>query len=277
VCGLLVLVLDAPLALGVDEAAAAAGAAGALLAAEVGLLGAAAALVLADAAADAEEDGRDEEAGECGPGEAVGVAAEAGILSGGAEGVAADDGPGGHERSSESLEEEGKSGVEAGEVCAETEAQSQDTGEEGDDREEDGDDVEREHEAAQVVELVGANELLRYVVLGAEVVRRVERKGSLSATAVCIASILCTAKREEGPSGGVAIVTASTRDAASGGLEEVNIANGDAVGCTGEDDEELQQDAAGKDDDGAKAEDGACEGHVCCVVLCVAQRARQLQ
>lgn len=89
-----VLVLDAPLALGVDEAAAAAGAAGALLAAEVGLLRAAAALVLADAAADAEEDGRDEEAGECGPGEAVGVAAEAGILSGGAEGVAADDGPG---------------------------------------------------------------------------------------------------------------------------------------------------------------------------------------
>lgn len=89
-----VLVLDAPLTLAVDEAAAATGAAGALLAAKVGFLVAAAAIVLADAAANAEQDGRDEEAGESGPGEAISVPAEASILAGGPECVATDDSPG---------------------------------------------------------------------------------------------------------------------------------------------------------------------------------------
>lgn len=65
-------------------------------------------------------------------------------------------------------------------------------------------------------------------------------------------------------------------------MEEVNIANGDAVGCTGEDDEELQQDAAGKDDDGAKAEDGAwmVTLELCCIARrycgCCGLRARAM-
>lgn len=86
-----ILVLDAPLALVIDEAATATGAP---LAAEVGLLGVAAGIVLANAATDAEEDSSDEEAGECTPGETVGVGANAGLLAGGAEVVAADDSPG---------------------------------------------------------------------------------------------------------------------------------------------------------------------------------------
>lgn len=89
-----ILVLDAPLALAVDEATTAARAAGALLTTEVGLLGAAAALVFANAAADAEQDGGDKEAGESGPSETVGVLAELGLLTSGPEGVATLDSPG---------------------------------------------------------------------------------------------------------------------------------------------------------------------------------------
>jgi len=85
-----ILVLDAPLALVVNEAAAAAGAP---LAAEVRLLGVAARLLLANTASDAEEYGSNEEAGECTPGEAVCVSADTSLLASGAECVAAHDGP----------------------------------------------------------------------------------------------------------------------------------------------------------------------------------------
>lgn len=86
-----ILVLDAPLALVVDEATTAASAP---LAAKVRLLGVAAGLGLANAATDTEQDGCNEEACEGAPGEAVGVGADAGLLAGRAEVVAADDGPG---------------------------------------------------------------------------------------------------------------------------------------------------------------------------------------
>jgi hypothetical protein len=85
-----ILVLDAPLALVVDEATTAASAP---LATKVRLLGVAASLALTDAAADTEENGRNEEAGKGAPCEAVGVGANAGLLAGRAESVAADDGP----------------------------------------------------------------------------------------------------------------------------------------------------------------------------------------
>jgi len=86
----IILLLDAPLALVVDEAATAAGAP---LAAEVRLLGVAARLVLANTASDAEEHGGNEEAGECTPGEAVCVSADTCLLSSRAECVAAHDSP----------------------------------------------------------------------------------------------------------------------------------------------------------------------------------------
>src|SRR4051812_50826 len=86
-----ILVLDAPLALVVDEATTAASAS---LAAKVRVLGVAAGLGLANAAADAEQNCGDEEACEGAPGEAVGVGANAGLLAGRAEVIAADDGPG---------------------------------------------------------------------------------------------------------------------------------------------------------------------------------------
>lgn len=85
-----VLVLDAPLALVVDEAAAAAGAP---LAAEVGLLGVAAGFILADAASNAEQHGCNQVACKCSPCEAVCVGADLGRLAGGAESVASDDSP----------------------------------------------------------------------------------------------------------------------------------------------------------------------------------------
>lgn len=86
-----ILVLDASLALVVDEATTAASGP---LTAKVGFLSVAARLALANATTNAEQDGCNEEAGEGAPGEAVGVSANAGLLAGRAEGVAADDGPG---------------------------------------------------------------------------------------------------------------------------------------------------------------------------------------
>ena len=74
-----ILVLDAPLALVVDEATTAASAS---LAAKVRLLGVAARLGLANAATDTEQDGCNEEARESAPGEAVCVGADAGLLAG---------------------------------------------------------------------------------------------------------------------------------------------------------------------------------------------------
>jgi hypothetical protein len=152
-----------------------------------------------------------------------------------------------HERCSESLEEEGNGRVKTGKVGTETEAQSQSAGEEGDNGEEQGDDVERKHESAQVEELVGANELLGDVVLGAEVARRVEGQGSLSATAESISAVVVAAEGEESPASRVTELPA-TRDAVGGGLEEVGVSDWASVDGSGEDDEELEHDATGKDD-----------------------------
>jgi hypothetical protein len=82
-----VVVLDPPLAIGVHEAGAAPGALS--RAATADTRGA----VATKHAAEAEQDGGDEEACERGPGEAEQVAADAGIKIGGAEGVAALDDP----------------------------------------------------------------------------------------------------------------------------------------------------------------------------------------
>ena len=264
-----ILVLDAPLALVVDEATTAASAP---LAAKVRLLGVAAGLGLANAAADTEQDGRDEEACEGAPGEAVSVGTNASLLAGRAEVVAADDGPGTvemlescgrhvrtdlnirHERCSESLEEKGNGCVKTGKVGTETEAQGESAGEEGDDGEEQGDDVEGKHEPAQVEELVGADELFGNVVFGAEVARRVEGQSSLSVTAESILAAVCATESEESPAGRVAELLA-TRDAIGGGLQEIGVSHWGRVDCSGEDDEELEHDATGKDDQCDQAED----------------------
>lgn len=172
-----------------------------------------------------------------------------------------------HESSSDSLEEESDGSVEAGEVGTKTEAQSQNAGEKRDDGEEERDDVEREHESAHVVELVRADESIRDVLLSAEVVWRVERQRRLGATAVRILSVLCSAKREECPARRVPHI--GPRDAVGSGLEEVDVADGSTVGGTGEDDEELEEDAAGEDDQCDQSENGALK------VLLVFRSARQ--
>lgn len=163
-----------------------------------------------------------------------------------------------HKRCSESLEEESNGCVKTGKVGTETEAQGERAGEEGDDGEEQGDDVESKHEPAQVEELVGANELLGDVVLGAEIARRVERQRSLSVTAERILAAVCAAEGEESPAGRVAEFPA-TGDAVGGGLEEVGVSDWGSIDGSGEDDEELEHDATGKDDQCDQAEDRAWE------------------
>ena len=164
-----------------------------------------------------------------------------------------------HERCSQSLEEEGNGGVETGKVGTETEAQGQSAGEEGDNSEEQSDDVEREHEPAQVKELVGANELLGDVVLSAEVARRVKRQSSLSVTAERILAAVCAAESEESPARRVAELPAA-RNAVGGRLQEVGVSDRTGVDGSGEDDEELEHDATGKDDHRDQAEDRAWRG-----------------
>jgi len=143
-----------------------------------------------------------------------------------------------HQGSSKSLEEKRNGSVEAGKVGTKTEAKSKSAGEEGDDGEEQGDQVEGEHESAQVPELVGADELFGDVVLGAEVARRVERQGSLSATAECILAVLFAAEGEESPARRV-VDLGTTGDAVGGGLEEVGVSDRAGVDDSRENDEEL--------------------------------------
>ena len=143
-----------------------------------------------------------------------------------------------HERCGDCLEEECDADIETSEVCTKTEAQGQDAGEEGDNGEERGDNVESKHESAQVEELVGANELFRDVVLGAEVARRVERQGSLSVAAERVLASISAAECEESPAGRVAELPAA-RDAIGGGLKEVGVSYWARVDSSGEDDEEL--------------------------------------
>ena len=137
-----------------------------------------------------------------------------------------------HERCSESLEEEGNGCVKTGKVGTETEAQGESAGEECDNGEEQGNDVEGKHESAQVEELVGANELLGDVGLGAEVARRVEGQGSLGVTAERIFAAICAAECEESPAGWVAELSA-TRNAVGGSLEEVGVSDWASVDGSG--------------------------------------------
>jgi len=109
-----------------------------------------------------------------------------------------------HESCGECLEEGCDHGVEAGEVCAEAGAERKQAGEERDDGEKESDQVEGEHEATEVVVLVCADELLRHIVVGAEVRRRVEGQSWDSVTAIHVVAVVCAADREEGPSRGIA-------------------------------------------------------------------------
>jgi hypothetical protein len=173
-----------------------------------------------------------------------------------------------HERSGESLEEERNGGVETGEVCAETEAQGQSAGEEGDNGEEQGDQVEGEHESAQVPELVGANELRGDVVLSAEVARRVKGQRSAGAATECVLAILFAAERKECPARRVAELVASG-NAVCRSLEEVGVSDWAGVDDAGEDHEELEDNAAGKDDHCDHPEDRTCRGLLGMRIVCV--------
>lgn len=165
-----------------------------------------------------------------------------------------------HERCSKCLEKGGNHGVQAGEVCAKTSAERKQASEEGDDGEEQRDQVEGEHEAAEVVVLVSANELLRDIVVGAEVPRRIKRQSWDGAATVHAVAVVCAANREEGPSRRVADHLTAAGDAIGACLEEVDISQRHAGVCrdAGEDDEELKDNTAGEDDEGDDAQEWSC-------------------
>ena len=158
----------------------------------------------------------------------------------------------------QSLEEQSNGDGEAGQVAPEARAQRQKTGEQRADGEEEGDQVEGEHEPREVEVHVCPDELLRHAVGGAKVARRVKRQRRDDGSAVRVEARagIAAADGEEGPAGGVA----GAGDAGdTGGFEEVELVYGRAGYGAGEDGEELEEDAAGEDDEGDCGEDGAWE------------------
>lgn len=206
-----------------------------------------AAAIAADDTTGAEEHSGDEKASHGAPGEAVGLLAERGAVAAFIEGIATFNSPGGHQSSGQCLEEERNRRVQAGEIPAKSAAQGQQACEQRADGEEEGDQVEGPHEAGQVVVLVCPNELTRYIRGGAEVPRRIKRqRGHYAAAIGVVAFGVGAANGEEGPSRGIP----RAGDAADvAGLEEVDLVLGAAVYGAGEDDEELEEDAAGEDDE----------------------------
>lgn len=110
-----------------------------------------------------------------------------------------------HKSGSKGLEENGNGNGEAREVGTETSAESEDTGEESNGSEEESDQVESEHEAREIVVVVGSNEGFRDTLGAAKVSWGVERTSRDGRTAVCVEAILFTTEVEEGPAQGVAI------------------------------------------------------------------------
>lgn len=161
-----------------------------------------------------------------------------------------------HESSGQSLEEERDGGVQAGQVRAETRAQCEQAREQSDDGEEKRNQVEGEHESAQVVVVASTDERLGNTLGGAKVARWVKRQRCLRVAAVGVVAILHTAKGEEGPS---CWVPRGSIDVVRGRLEEVHVVERARIGGAGENDEELEQDASSKDDQGGNGEDRAWE------------------
>lgn len=105
-----------------------------------------------------------------------------------------------------------------------------------------------------------ANELLRDAVGGAKVPGRVEGQSGHDGAAVFIMASggVGAANGEESPARGVAGVS----DAVGGGLQEVEEVDRGAGDGAAQNDEELEDDAAGKQDEGRKSEEGASRtGH----------------
>jgi hypothetical protein len=171
-----------------------------------------------------------------------------------------------HEGGGDGLHADGEEGEAAAQVGAEAGAESEETGEDGEGGEEEGDDVKGPGDTAEVVVGVavvpeGGGEAVDGLL--GEVVNRAEGDGGAGGLAegVQASGLVDTADAEPGPSDGVGdAAAAETRGggAGEGGLEEVDVILGGA-GETGEDDEELQDDAAREEDEGEKAEDGTCE------------------
>jgi len=194
-----------------------------------------------------------------------------------------------HKSRGKCLEEERENAHHAREVRAETRAQSQETQEERHDGEEQRDDIECPSEPAQIVELCRPNKRSRHTRRRAEIQRRVKRLRGMRRPAVLVQPIAHAADGEVGPARRVLVLRVAVLDPAGRCLEEVDLVCRAADMAAGEDDEEFHYDAAGEEEEGGEAEDGACDGHDgvwgrCCaiggvsrvVLACVVQKVRWL-
>lgn len=150
-----------------------------------------------------------------------------------------------HQGSSQSLEEKSDRSSHRRNVTAQTADKGKETSDESNCAEEERNQVESEHESAQVVVLVRANELLRDTGLSAKVTRRVEWECWDRSATVCIQSILLSTDGEEGPSRRIARV----RDTIRGGFEEVEFIQRCAVDTSSQDSEDLEEDTTSDKDE----------------------------
>jgi hypothetical protein len=162
-----------------------------------------------------------------------------------------------HERGCQGLEEERQHGEQAGQICTEPSAQSEEAHEEGDHSEEQRDNVEAPCESTEIIVMVRANEGLRHACGRSKVLRWVERQCGARWSAVCVAAVGDTADGEVRPSRWVRRV----RDAVGVCLEEEDLVFWVADLGAGQHDEELHHDAAGQDDQGREAEERSSDRH----------------
>lgn len=180
-----------------------------------------------------------------------------------------------HEGSSNCLEDESEQAKETSKIGSEARADGEQADEEGDDGEEEGNQVEGPGDAARVVVVAAVVEEVFWDTLsGAKIALQVEWNGSASGGAIRIATASSAANGEIGPSYWVETSGASSwaaTDAVGGALQEVHQVHWTAVD-SGENDEELQQDASGSQNDGGDGENGTCADMSCCVAqagICV--------
>ena len=102
------------------------------------------------------------------------------------------------------------------------------------------------------------NQALRYIVLRAEVLDRIERDRSADFAALRVVAIVHAADGEVGPSRWIRDGSARGRADAGGiGLQEVDFVQWAVDDDAGEDGEELEDDAASEEEDGDGREDGS--------------------
>ena len=152
-----------------------------------------------------------------------------------------------HQGRRKGLEEQRHRHRQARQVRSESRTERKYTKEKGNNGEEQRNQEESEHESAQIVISIRMQELMRHTSLRIKVLfpGRVEGEGGMNRPAVHILVAVRAADGKEGPSCWIRDVCVTVRYAICGSLQKVDEVEGCAFDGTREDDEEVEDYAAG--------------------------------